>query len=329
MDEQAWTRIERIRRNAWCSITRCPIRTEYEYSTSWSSYGLSLLTNEGDASDALDAVRRGAQDYLAKESLNESMLERVIRYGIERDRLNKELYRSLADLKESEQRFSELATHIDHGLWIWSADSEHCVYQNPANDRIHGRTLDEMNGINWFDVIHPDDREAEIRRASHSKATKTEYESRFRVVHPNGDVVHVEQNCFPLLDDNGEIVRILGICRDITRRVELEEELRLAQKLEAAGQLSAGVAHEINTPCQYVSDNTEFLAHSFEDLLPVLKGFGELLDWARSSGMDASEYGRLSALADKADLPYLLDEMPSALQQSRDGLDQIKKSFVR
>lgn len=284
-----------------------------------------LLTRQGDEEVSLDAVRRGAQDYLKKNTLNEVMLKRVVRYAIERDRLNQELCQSLFDLKKSEQQFAELAAHIDHGLWIWSADSGQCIYQNPASDRIYGRNLAQMNAICWSDVIHPDDREAEIRRAEESKASKTEYDSCIRIVHPDGELRHIESSCYPLLDENGEIARIIGVCRDVTSRTRLEEELRLAQKLEAVGQLAAGVAHEINTPCQYVSDNIGFLADAFESLAPVLRGYCDVLTLAEKADKDDTDLQRLRKLAVDADLDYLLDEVPTSIKESRNGLDQISK----
>ena len=57
--------------------------------------------------------------------------------------------------------------------------------------------------------------------------------------------------------------------RDITERKGLENQLRQAQKLESVGQLAAGISHEINTPTQYVGDNTRFLRDAFQDLLKV------------------------------------------------------------
>ena len=284
-----------------------------------------LLTNSGDAEYALNAVRRGAQDYLDKNSLNEVMLERVIRYATERGRLKHELHRSISDLKESELKFSEMAEHIDHGIWVWSMDVDRCTYQNPACERIYGRTLREWNDVDWYEVIHPDDRDAEIDRDSRCAESKTEYESCFRIIRPDDQIRHVEQSAYPLLDENGDLIRIIGVCRDITERIQLEEELRLAHKLEAVGQLAAGVAHEINTPSQYVSDNIAFISTSFNELTSVLLAYGELIDWARNSGMSDADVDRYSEMAAKVDLDFLLEEMPVALQQSRDGLEQIKK----
>ena len=270
-------------------------------------------------------MRRGAQDLLNKNLLNDSMLTRVIRYAIERGRLKRELQKSVSDLKESELRFSEMAQHIDHGIWIWSPHVDEATYQNPACDRIFGRTLEEWRDIEWSDVIHPDDREAEVARIMKCARSKIEYDSYFRIIHTDGRIRHLEQSTYPILDQNGDVDKVVGVCRDITDRKRLENELQLAQKLEAVGQLASGIAHEINTPSQYVSDNITFLNSSFEELAKVLGAYQTLVDWAEQSGMNNTEVNQYKELSANADLDYLLDEVPIALQQSMSGLDQIKK----
>lgn len=66
--------------------------------------------------------------------------------------------------------------------------------------------------------------------------------------------------------------------RDVSERKRLEIELRLAQKLESVGQLAAGIAHEINTPVQFVSGSIEFLADAFTDLEQLLDAYASLRD---------------------------------------------------
>ncbi len=78
---------------------------------------------------------------------------------------------------------------------------------------------------------------------------------------------------------------VQGIARDITGRDEAELELRHAQKLESVGRLASGIAHEINTPIQFVGDNTRFLQDSFTGLQTLLAKYQELRDAANSGAV--------------------------------------------
>ena len=100
---------------------------------------------------------------------------------------------------------------------------------------------------------------------------------------------------------------------------KLEAELRQRQKLESVGQLAAGIAHEINTPAQYVADNTSFLRDSFAQVLSALEEYRALVVH------DASPDGApaLAAVDAALDLDFLRTEIPRALAESADGLGRI------
>ncbi|NJO67630.1 MAG: histidine kinase, partial [Rhodospirillales bacterium] len=100
---------------------------------------------------------------------------------------------------------------------------------------------------------------------------------------------------------------------DITPRKHLQSQLLQAQKMESMGQLAAGMAHEINTPIQYVSDNVRFLQTAFQ-------GFEALIACVQAHQQSNSEF---SAKAEEVNLAFLLQEVPQALQQSLEGLDQV------
>jgi PAS domain S-box-containing protein len=119
-----------------------------------------------------------------------------------------------------------------------------------------------------------------------------------------------------------------GVLMDLSERRELEAKLLQARKLEAIGQLAAGVAHEINTPAQYVSDNLEFLSEAFTSLESVLKGYEALAASAAEGPVDPAQLAELQALRDAAELAYLREEIPRALAGGRDGVSRIS-SIVR
>ena len=111
--------------------------------------------------------------------------------------------------------------------------------------------------------------------------------------------------------------------RDASERQLLEVQLAQAQKLESIGQLAAGVAHEINTPIQYVGDNTRFLEESFRNLDRVLSSYDNLTRAAEGAGMLSEQVQQVRAAAEEADLEYLHDEIPRAIRQSEEGVERV------
>ncbi len=116
-----------------------------------------------------------------------------------------------------------------------------------------------------------------------------------------------------------------GIFRDLSEKRGLEAQLLQAQKLESIGQLAAGVAHEINTPAQYVGDNIEFLSESLGELMGVFKKFDGLLQAAVSSGVLEEVVAEVREALEAADFEFLEEEVPRALGQSSEGIKRVTK----
>lgn len=129
----------------------------------------------------------------------------------------------------------------------------------------------------------------------------------------DGRVVPVSVSAAPVRRTDGAQGAVL-VLRDISDRQRMERELRQAQKLESVGRLAAGVAHELNTPIQFIGDNLRFVQDSAAALLATLDG--------RDSGQPGP------AAPEDDGLDYLRTELPAALSESLDGVARVA-SIVR
>jgi PAS domain S-box-containing protein len=121
---------------------------------------------------------------------------------------------------------------------------------------------------------------------------------------------------------------LLGLVVDQRERHRRELEARHDQKLESLGRLSAGIAHEINTPIQFVGDNTRFLAEAYQDMLELLLIYRECLDGSAGELAWEARKERAEEAERQADIAYLAAEVPAAVEQSLEGIDRVA-SLVR
>ena len=119
---------------------------------------------------------------------------------------------------------------------------------------------------------------------------------------------------------------ILGT--DITEMKLIEKQLAQSQKLESIGQLAAGIAHEINTPMQYIGDNTRFLEEGFASLEQILLLYDQLMDGFRAGIPTDDLVRKIRNIRNEMDLDYLRQDIPNAIKQSLDGIDSVS-SIVR
>jgi PAS domain S-box-containing protein len=117
--------------------------------------------------------------------------------------------------------------------------------------------------------------------------------------------------------------RVRGILIDITEARQLELELRQAQKLESVGRLAAGVAHEINTPVQFVSDSIHFVREAMADLVNVAEKYRVACEAALEGVLVAEAAAMARRAEETADIPYLLENVPKALDRALEGLERV------
>jgi C4-dicarboxylate-specific signal transduction histidine kinase len=143
-------------------------------------------------------------------------------------------------------------------------------------------------------------------------------------LHRGGLTLDVEYR--PVLAGGGT-ERVIVVVSDVTSAVEMEAverqleiELRQAQKLEAVGQLASGIAHEINTPVQFISDNTTFLGEAFTSLREVLRTHHEVFE---AAGPAPELRRRVQEVENTVDLDYVLEEVPKTIARTLEGVRRV------
>ena len=136
---------------------------------------------------------------------------------------------------------------------------------------------------------------------------------------------HFSVTSAPMYNEQGELIGVLEDFQDITALIQAQEEKELAQsrllqaaKLESVGQLAAGIAHEINTPVQFVASNIDFLKDSFEDV-------AVFMDQVQVGIQEKKSAAELEPHLDAVDWEFLADEVPQAIAQSKEGMERIRK----
>ncbi|HYU16817.1 MAG TPA: ATP-binding protein [Candidatus Acidoferrum sp.] len=102
-----------------------------------------------------------------------------------------------------------------------------------------------------------------------------------------------------------------------------QSELLQAQKLESVGRLASGIAHEINTPIQFVADSVTFVQDAVRDLAPLIESYRQFRRSAASGAVDPQVVAALEQAEEASDLDYLLENVPPALERSVEGLGRV------
>jgi PAS domain S-box-containing protein len=198
-------------------------------------------------------------------------------------------------------------------------------YVNPAFEWITGLMRERAAGRTAWSFFsaggHPSfeqDLQQAIQRGK-------PWSGRLVIQRESGKQYHEDATVTPICDVSGTIVSFVWVGRDITQQMALEAQLHQAQKLEAVGSLAAGIAHEINTPIQFVGDNVRFLSDAFGELTRLLQRTDELVNSLGDHPELSARVKEFIEAQQDADLGYLKEEVPRAVEQTLDGVARVAK----
>jgi two-component system, cell cycle sensor histidine kinase and response regulator CckA len=171
-------------------------------------------------------------------------------------------------LHASEERFRALDSSTQIGLFETDARGT-LTYANHRLQEIWGAEHSELADGSWIDRVHSADVPRLLASLKHGHTVASKREESYRLLLPDGTLRRVSINTTLRHDDHGAVIGASGMVEDVTERWILEEQLRQAQKMEAVGQLAAGVAHDFNNLLIVIKTYSEFILEQLEETSAV------------------------------------------------------------
>ncbi len=252
---------------------------------------------------------------------------RILRFLAVKEELT-DIKRTQIALKKSEERYRTLYESA-HDAYVTVNEETEILGGNPAALKLFGcETNEDLIALNVADVspgCQPDKTSSAVK-AKEMIALAVEHGTHFF----EWTFRRMDGTEFPAtvllasMEMDGKRV-VQATIRDVSVKKSLERELAQAQKLESIGQLASGIAHEINTPTQYIGDNMRFLDDSIQDLISLVDTYAGMLSPNQKPLSWQERDAEIKKAIEDLDVDFLKEEIPNAIKQSLEGVDRVAK----
>jgi PAS domain S-box-containing protein len=220
----------------------------------------------------------------------------------------------------------ELLNAIQVGIILIDSETKKIVNCNPAALKIFKATEDQVIGKASQSFMCP----TQVRQYDLINGQKMIERMERELMTIDGTKIPIFKTVSRIMLSGKELILESFVDISEQKKAELERqmlemEMNQARKLEAVGSLASGIAHEINTPIQFVGDNTNFIANSFKSIISLIESYDSLWQEANAGAELASLDSRRIKAKEDADLEYLKEEIPSAVEQTLEGVQRVTK----
>lgn len=282
-----------------------------------------FITNSNNATNQEKALEAGADEFIYKP-LSPRLVRKRIRICLDRQHDIDTVSHIRHQIEESHYEQQQLLAAIssiligldqDNKITLWNRSAEQ-LFGLPSKD-VRGESFDKL-ALDWTGPV---------------MLSIDECRNNIQILHTD-DISYLRNDgsqgilgfsLNPIMHKDNNRLGVVLVGADITDKKDMEKQLLHAQKMESIGQLAAGIAHEINTPIQFIGSNCSFLTEAFVEMTEMIESIKQLADTA-SDNTHTSEFPKkIIDTMEKADIDYLLDDIPEAISQSQEGISRVSK----